>query len=60
MLYDTLGSPAYGKVGVKIHMGEPGGNHFLKPSFVKDFMNEVNGTFIDACTAYGGRRSTTS
>jgi Uncharacterized Fe-S center protein len=57
-LYEALGSPATGKVGVKIHMGEPGGNHFLKPAFVKDFVSSINGTFIDACTAYGGRRST--
>jgi len=57
-LYETLGSPAKGKVGVKLHMGEPGGNHFLKPAFTKDFMKALNGTFIDACTAYGGRRST--
>jgi len=57
-LYEKLGSPATGKVGVKLHMGEPGGNHFLKPAFAKDFVNSFNGTFIDACTAYGGRRST--
>ena len=56
-LYESLGSPAHGKVGIKLHMGEPGGNHFLKPAFVKDFVSTVNGTFIDACTAYGGRRT---
>jgi len=56
-LYKALGSPAKGKVGVKLHMGEPGGNHFLKPAFVKDFISTLNGTFIDACTAYEGRRT---
>lgn len=38
-------------------MGEPGGNNFLKPEFVKDLVSSFNGTFIDACTAYGGRRT---
>jgi len=38
-------------------MGEPGGNHFLKPAFAKDFVTSINGTFIDACTAYEGRRT---
>jgi len=56
-LYEMLGSPATGKVGIKLHMGEPGGNHFLKPAFAKDLVNSVNGTFIDACTAYEGRRT---
>jgi uncharacterized Fe-S center protein len=57
-MYQVLGSPAKGKVGIKIHMGEPGGNNYLKPWLVKDLVQMVNGTFIDACTAYGGRRTT--
>lgn len=56
-IYQTLGHKATGKVGIKIHMGEPGGHNYLKPALVGDFVSSVNGTFIDACTAYGGRRT---
>lgn len=57
-LYKVLGREATGKVGIKLHMGEPGGNHFLKPDFVREFVTSLNGTFIDANTAYTGRRNT--
>lgn len=56
-IYKALGREATGKVGVKIHMGEPGGTNYLKPALVGDFVSSLNGTFIDACTAYGGRRT---
>jgi len=56
-IYKALGHKATGKVGIKIHMGEPGGHNYLKPGFVSNFVSSVNGTFIDACTAYGGRRT---
>lgn len=39
-------------------MGEPGGHNYLKPELVGDFVRMVNGTFIDANTAYGGNRAT--
>lgn len=57
-IYQALGQEVSGKVGVKLHMGEPGGNNYLKPALVGDFVRSVDGTFIDANTAYGGRRST--
>lgn len=57
-VYEALDRKPTGKVAVKLHMGEPGGNNFLKPTFTKDFVSSFNGTFIDACTAYGGRRTT--
>ncbi|MDF9827285.1 putative Fe-S center protein [Ereboglobus sp. PH5-5] len=58
-IYKALGREARGNVAVKLSMGEPGGNNYLKPALVGDFVRLVNGTFIDANTAYGGRRSTT-
>lgn len=57
-LYKALGREAKGKVAIKLHMGEPGGNHFLQPEFVREFVTAVNGTFIDGNTAYAGRRNT--
>lgn len=57
-VYKALGREATGKVGVKLHMGEPGGTNYLKPELVGDLVKSFDGTFIDANTAYGGRRST--
>ncbi len=57
-VYQALGREATGNVGIKLSMGEPGGNNFLKPELVKDFVHLVNGTFMDANTAYGGNRAT--
>ncbi len=58
-IYKALDREAKGKVAIKLSMGEPGGNNYLKPAFVKDFVQLVNGTIIDANTAYGGKRSST-
>ena len=57
-LYAALGREATGRVGVKIHMGEPGGTNYLRPELVGAFVQSLNGTFIDANTAYKGRRTT--
>lgn len=58
-IYEALGRQASGKVGIKVHMGEPGGHNYLDPDLVKDFVLSVNGIFVDCNTAYGGRRATT-
>ena len=55
-IYQKLGKKLDGKVGVKIHSGEPGGNNFLKPDFMKDLVKCVNGTIVECNTAYGGKR----
>ncbi|MBH1939617.1 DUF362 domain-containing protein [Mobilitalea sibirica] len=59
-IYEALGREASGKVAVKVHMGEPGGNNYLKPELVKDLVLTVNGTFVDSNTAYGGLRASTA
>ena len=58
-IYETLGRQVSGKVGIKVHMGEPGGHNYLDPELVKDFVLSLNGIFVDCNTAYGGRRATT-
>ncbi len=58
-MYELLGREAHGKVAVKISMGEPGGDNYLKPELIGDFVRSVEGTIIDANTAYGGRRAAT-
>lgn len=58
-IYEALGREAHGKVAVKMSMGEPGGSNYLKPELIGDLVRLVNGTIIDANTAYGGNRATT-
>lgn len=55
-VYDALGVKLNGKVGVKISTGEPGGHNFLNAQLIKPLVNKLDGTLIECCTAYGGRR----
>jgi len=55
-IYKAANFSLNGKVGVKISTGEPGGNNYLKPNLIKDLVNELKGTIIENCTAYGGKR----
>lgn len=59
-VYEALDRAAEGKVAIKLHMGEPGGNNFLSPDLVKDFVKSLDGTFVDCNTAYGGLRGYTN
>lgn len=58
-LYDLLGVALPGKVAVKLHSGEPGNQNFLKPEFFKPMVERVQGTVVEANTAYEGGRNTT-
>ncbi len=55
-IYKALGVELKGKVGVKISTGEPGGNNYLHPELIGDLVHSLNGTIIECCTAYDGRR----
>ena len=55
-IYKALGVPAKGRVAVKISTGERGGNNYLKPPLIRQLIDEVNGTIVECCTAYGGSR----
>lgn len=55
-IYQALGRTLKGKVGVKISTGEPGGHNYLHPELIGDLVHLLNGTIIECCTAYGGRR----
>lgn len=55
-IYDALGVDLSGKIGVKISTCEPGGHNFLNPNLIKDLIKKINGTIIECCTAYGGKR----
>lgn len=58
-VYQALGRPATGRVGVKISTGEDGGHNYLKPELIKDLVSTVKGTIVECNTAYGGSRATT-
>lgn len=55
-IYKALGVPAHGHVAIKISTGEMGGNNYLKPTLIRNLVDEVNGTLVECCTAYGGSR----
>ena len=55
-IYKELDRELSGNVAVKISTGEPGGHNFLNPNLIKDLVNSVNGTIVESCTAYKGKR----
>lgn len=57
-MYEVLGIELKGKIGVKLHSGEVGNQNFLRPSFMKDIIQHVNGTIVECNTAYEGKRNT--
>lgn len=57
--FEALGIKLEGNVGVKLHSGEPGNQNFLRPAFMKDIVDHVNGTILECNTAYDGGRNTT-
>jgi uncharacterized Fe-S center protein len=59
-VYRALGVPVSGKVAIKLHMGEPGNQNYLRPELLRDLTGAVKGTFVDGNTAYGGRRGSTA
>lgn len=58
-IYKKLGVELKGKVAVKLHSGEEGNQNYVKPEFVKDIIDYVNGTVVECNTAYQGERNTT-
>lgn len=58
-LYEQLGVILSGKVAVKLHSGEDGNQNYMKPDFVKDVIEHVNGVVVECNTAYEGARNTT-
>lgn len=58
-IYEKLGKELPGKVAVKLHSGEHGNKNYLRPEFVKEIIEKVNGTVVECNTAYPGERNTT-
>ena len=58
-LYKELNKELPGKVAVKVHSGEEGNQNYLRPEFLKEIVDYVNGTIVECNTAYEGERNTT-
>ena len=58
-IYEILGKKLEGKVAVKMHSGEKGNQNYLRPEFVKDLVQHVDGTVVECNTAYEGARNST-
>ena len=58
-MYKVLNKELNGNVAVKVHSGEKGNQNFLRPEFLKNIIEYVNGTVVECNTAYIGKRETT-
>ena len=58
-IYEKLGIELKGNVAVKLHSGEEGNQNYLRPEFVKNIIDRVEGTVVECNTAYDGARNTT-
>ena len=58
-IYKVVGKELTGKVAVKVHSGEKGNQNYLRPEFLKELIDYVNGTVVECNTAYNGARNTT-
>lgn len=59
-LYNKINLDISGKVGIKVHTGEPNGPNILSRDMVKIFQSQIpNSAIIETNTLYGGARSTT-
>jgi len=55
-IYRALGRDLEGRVAVKISTGEAGNDNYLQPSLIKPLVDRLNGTVVECCTAYQGKR----
>ena len=58
-IFKCLKKELNGNVAVKVHSGEKGNQNYLKPEFLKNIIDYVNGTVVECNTAYEGARNTT-
>ena len=59
-LYNKINGEIYGKVGIKLHTGEPNGPNILPRDMVRAFQAQVpNSNIIETNTLYVGKRYTT-
>lgn len=59
-LYKKLNIELPKQTAVKLHSGEEGNQNYLKPEFMKDIIEEVDGVVVECNTAYEGAINTTA
>lgn len=59
-LYKQLNIELTKPTAVKLHSGEKGNQNYLKPEFMKDIIEKVEGIVVECNTAYEGARNTTA
>lgn len=60
-IYEALGVELTGEnIAVKVHTGESDQSNHLRPDFIKELVQHVNGTIVESNTAYGGSRAATA
>lgn len=59
-LYKQLNIELTKPTAVKLHSGEEGNQNYLKPEFMKDIIEKVDGVVVECNTAYAGARNTTT
>ncbi len=52
--FQALGRVPSGKVAVKVHFGEPGGNFYLDPQLIGGLVQSLDGTLVETNTVSGG------
>ena len=55
--YHALNWNPIGKVGVKMSTGESAKTNYLRPTLIKDLIDELDGTIVECNTAYAGNRN---
>ena len=58
-MYKKLNVSLTGKIGLKVHTGEPNGPYFLRPDFLQKIYEYTNGTFLECNVAYTSKRINT-
>lgn len=58
-MFQILNVSLDGKVGLKVHSGEPDGPYFLRPDFLQPIYEHTQGTFLECNVAYQSERLTT-
>lgn len=59
--YKAMGVEIIGEnTAVKVHTGESDQSNHLRPDFIKELVQHVNGTIVESNTAYGGSRAETA
>ena len=58
-LFKMLNKELPGNVAIKVHSGEEGNQNYLRPEFMQDIIEYLNGTVVECNTAYEGERNTT-